>query len=94
MPYEVRVAKKADAELSDLTKSGNRNLTQRIFDGLDRLAEDPKTPRSGADILQLEAVDPKVWRLRVGQYRILYSIDEKRKIVNVTMILHRKKAYR
>jgi len=94
MPYEVRVARKADAELSDLTKSGNRNLTQRIFDGLDRLAEDPKTPRSGADILQLEAIDPKLWRLRVGQYRILYSIDEKRKIVNVTMILHRKKAYR
>jgi len=94
MPFDVRVSKKADAELSDLARSGNKKLVTHIIESFTQLSKDPYSPRPGADILQLEAVDPKMWRLRVGQYRILYSIDEKAKIVNVTMILHRKKAYR
>lgn len=94
MAFEVRISKKADAELYDLSRSGDKKLIKRMFDGFERLAENPLMPRPGADILHLEAVDPKMWRLRIGQYRALYSVDEKNKIVNITMILHRKKAYR
>ncbi|MBI5000248.1 MAG: type II toxin-antitoxin system RelE/ParE family toxin [Euryarchaeota archaeon] len=94
MPFDVRISKKADAELSGLSRSGDKKIAKRILEGLEHLAENPHTPRPGTDILQLEAVDPKMWRLRVGQYSILYAIDEKNRIVNVTMIIHRKKAYR
>lgn len=94
MVFDVKISKKADAELSSLARSGEKNIVARIIEGLEQLAGDPHTSRPGADILRLEAVHPRLYRLRVGQYRILYSIDEKNKIVNVTMILHRKKAYK
>ncbi len=34
------------------------------------------------------------WRIRSGDYRILYELDEARKIVKVYRIVHRKEAYR
>lgn len=34
------------------------------------------------------------YRLRQGNYRIVYSIDEQNKIVKVLLIAHRKDAYR
>jgi len=34
------------------------------------------------------------WRVRTGDYRILYEIDERRKIVRVYRIAHRKEVYR
>jgi mRNA interferase RelE/StbE len=34
------------------------------------------------------------WRIRSGDYRILYEIDDSRKLVKVYRIAHRKEAYR
>lgn len=34
------------------------------------------------------------WRVRVGDYRILYEIDDTRKIVHVLHVKHRREAYR
>ena len=34
------------------------------------------------------------WRIRVGDYRILYEIDESQKVVKVYRIAHRKEVYR
>jgi len=34
------------------------------------------------------------WRIRVGDYRILYEIDDSQKIVKVYKIAHRKEVYR
>lgn len=34
------------------------------------------------------------WRIRTGNYRILYEIDEPRKVVKVYRIAHRKEVYR
>ncbi|MDG6221618.1 MAG: type II toxin-antitoxin system RelE/ParE family toxin [Candidatus Thermoplasmatota archaeon] len=92
--FQVLLSRKADSELETLSKSGGKKLAAQVLRGLEKLSEDPRTPRPDADILQLVAVDPKMWRLRVGQYRILYAIDEAEMRVYVTTILHRKKAYR
>jgi mRNA interferase RelE/StbE len=35
-----------------------------------------------------------MWRLRVGDYRILYVVDERRRVITVARILHRSVAYR
>ena len=92
--FEVRISKKAQAEVKKILKSGQKKTGDRIMAGLAQLSSDPFTPRPGADILQLEAVDPTVYRLRIGKYRVMYTIDQKKKIVWVTMVLHRKKAYK
>jgi len=34
------------------------------------------------------------WRIRVGDYRVLYEIDDTRKIVKVYRIAHRREVYR
>ncbi|MEW6067521.1 MAG: type II toxin-antitoxin system RelE/ParE family toxin [Nitrospirota bacterium] len=34
------------------------------------------------------------WRIRIGDYRILYEIDDSQKIVKVYRIAHRKEIYR
>jgi mRNA-degrading endonuclease RelE of RelBE toxin-antitoxin system len=57
------------------------------------VAEDPFHGRPGADIRLLWGQDdPPLYRLRVGEYRVLYFILERE--VRVTEILHRSQAYR
>jgi len=36
----------------------------------------------------------RLYRVRVGQYRVVYEVDEQRKLVLVTRIRHRREAYR
>jgi mRNA interferase RelE/StbE len=37
--------------------------------------------------------DKTTWRLRVGDYRILYHIDDKNAQILITRVAHRKEAY-
>jgi mRNA interferase RelE/StbE len=34
------------------------------------------------------------WRIRIGDYRIVYEVDPKRRIVRVMRIRHRREVYR
>ncbi|MCK5287348.1 MAG: type II toxin-antitoxin system RelE/ParE family toxin [Thermodesulfovibrionia bacterium] len=34
------------------------------------------------------------WRIRIGDYRMLYEIDDMRKVVKIYRIAHRKEVYR
>ena len=34
------------------------------------------------------------WRIRIGDYRVIYEIDEKGKAVKVMRVRHRREAYR
>jgi len=36
----------------------------------------------------------RLYRIRVGHYRIVYEIDDQQKLVRVTRIRHRREAYR
>ncbi len=36
----------------------------------------------------------KQWRLRIGEYRVVYEIDDQAKTVDVTRITHRREVYR
>ena len=70
-----------------------RDAAARIREKLKVLEEDPFRPRPGADLRPLWTDDePPLYRMRVGDYRILYFVlpDE----VRVTEILHRSQAYR
>jgi len=35
-----------------------------------------------------------LWRLRVGEYRVIYEIDDKNSIIDVSVVRHRREAYR
>jgi len=63
-----------------------------ILNGLHNLSEDPFTPRTGADILPVKGTKPQKYRLRVGDYRIIYCVEED--IVKVIEIFTRGRDYR
>ncbi len=71
----------------------NDKLQKRIRKGFIALKENPYRKRSGADILKLVgSFNPELYRLRIGDYRLIYSIQEK--TVKITKIVLRKKAYK
>ncbi len=51
-------------------------------------------PYFGPNIKKLHGSTPTVWRYRIGNYRVFYSVDEGERIVNILTIDDRKDAYR
>jgi len=79
----------------DIQRSAERDLERlsaEVFDGISArlvaLAEKPRPP--GAE--RLIGVD--AYRLRVGDYRIVYEVDDRSRVVLVTRVRHRREAYK
>ena len=83
--YEVRMTHSAEKDLENLSKSAVPVLWQRIK----TLADEPR-PRQAKKLKGAE----KAYRLRVRDYRIVYTVDDEQKLVIVTAIRHRKEVYR
>ncbi len=82
--YRVEVQRSAERDLERLSKI----LFDRISAQLVALAEGPRPP--GAEKLTgLEA-----FRVRVGDYRIIYEVDDSAGVVVVTRVRHRREVYR
>jgi mRNA interferase RelE/StbE len=60
----------------------------KILSSILELGHDPR-PRGVEKITNTE-----LWRIRVSDYRIVYSIDDKNKIIVVVRIGHRREIYR
>ena len=89
MEYKILLSKTALSQLNAL----DSKLQTRIKDAIRLLKENPFLARPGADIKKLKSLDdPKLYRLRIGDYRIIYFIinDE----IKITEIFHRKKGYK
>jgi mRNA interferase RelE/StbE len=82
--FAVELLPSAARALSKLERSIQVRIARRI----DRLAEDPR-----GDAVKLRGADD-IWRVRVGDYRILYRIEEDRLVVLVIRIGHRREVYR
>lgn len=83
-PYRVLMKRSAERELRQL-QSPDLDRVSRAIDGL---ATNPR-PRSSQKLAGME-----VHRLRQGDYRIVYLVDDKRRIVEVVKIGHRREVYR
>jgi mRNA interferase RelE/StbE len=82
--YRVALTSSAEKELRDLPKK----IIARIVPRLERLELNPRP----AGCKKLRGGD-REWRIRVGDYRIVYVIDDIAKAVDVTRIAHRREAY-
>ena len=82
--YRVVLTSSAEKELQKLSAQ----LNARIVPHLENLADNPRPPRCK----KLKGGD-KEWRIRVGDYRVVYTIDDARLLVEVTRIRHRSEAY-
>lgn len=63
------------------------NMRQRIRRSINELNENPYP--SGSKMLDLPEFEASVCRLRVDSWRIIYTIDESEKLVNVLAIRKR-----
>ena len=82
--YKVVLASSAERELKKLPST----LVARILPRLELLASNPRP----AGCKKLHSGDHE-WRVRVGDYRIVYTIGDKRLIVEVTRVRHRSEVY-
>jgi mRNA interferase RelE/StbE len=61
----------------------------RIIPHINALAENPRP----SSCLKLTG-SKNDWRIRIGDYRVLYEIDEKTKAVRIMRVRHRREVYR
>ncbi len=83
MNYTVLLSARARRDLDGL----RGKILERVQTALDRLANDPR-PRGCVKLTNSDE-----WRLRVGQYRVRYLIDDTERQVIVTRIGHRREIY-
>jgi len=83
--YSVTFARSARKELEQLPKS----VVARIFPRIEALAANPRPP--GCTKLVGSA---GLWRIRIGEYRVVYSITDEEQAVDVTAVRHRRDAYK
>lgn len=88
MRYSVLVSETFKRQFHKLDKK----LRARIKKGLKELEEEPVKSRSGADIKRIKGTKPLKYRLRVGDYRIVYRIEGN--IVKVIEVFPRGRGYR
>jgi mRNA interferase RelE/StbE len=85
--YEISLLPTATRELAGLSVAVQR----RIGRAIDALAADPR-PRGSRRLAGKPA--EQTWRIRVGDYRVLYEIRDAALIVLVIRIGHRREIYR
>ncbi len=83
--YRVDFRGSAQRELDRL----DRQIIARVIEAIDRLGEQPRP----IGVRKLAGAD-NTYRVRVGEYRIVYTIDDSRQIVTIDRVRHRSDAYR
>jgi mRNA interferase RelE/StbE len=82
--YEITLASSAEKEIDSLPE----NVQKRVEKAIDSLISNPR-PRGTKKLKGKEYL----YRIRVGDYRIIYVIDDKKHLVDVSYVRHRSHAY-
>ncbi|MGC9997770.1 MAG: type II toxin-antitoxin system RelE/ParE family toxin [Terriglobia bacterium] len=85
LEYSVTFARSARKELEGL----DRPLVDRIFPVIESLAQNPRP----AKCKKLSGIQNR-WRIRIGDYRVIYQISDDEKVVDIVAVRHRREAYR
>ena len=83
--HEVYLEATAERDLKGLRTKD----FQRIIHKIRGLAENPRPP--GCRKITGSESD---WRIRIGDYRVTYEIDDNAEMVRVMRVRHRREAYR
>ena len=84
--YRLQIKESAAKELESL---GTRKDREKIVTRINALATDPRP--NGSENLEGEE---NRYRVRQGNYRVVYSIDDRKRVVVITKIGDRKDVYR
>lgn len=82
--YSVVFARSARKEIERLPAS----VAKRIIERIESLTSVPRPPGS----LKLKG-NRNLWRIRIGDYRVIYSIDDSDLLIDISAVRHRRDAY-
>ena len=85
MSYEVEFTSAAAKQIRKL----QRPARERLLDAIEDLQDDPRP--HGAKKLVGEDL---AWRIRVGDYRVIYEVIDSQLLVTVVRAAHRREVYR
>jgi mRNA interferase RelE/StbE len=83
MPYAVGVTRRANKELARLPAQ----MQERIDAALDALAADPRPPGT-------RKLTSGAYRVHVGDYRVLFDVDDDAQTINILRVGHRREVYK
>lgn len=84
MTFTVEIDKAALKQLKKLDKP----IRLRVFTAIEKLADDPRPP--GVRKLQHQE---DFWRIRVGNYRVIYEIHDSQLVVFIVHVDHQSSVY-
>lgn len=82
--YTLRFKNSAAKEFRGLSKE----LRQRVGEAIDRLSLNPRPE----GMVKLQGSD-NLYRIRIGDYRVVYTIDGKEKVILIMRVRHRRDVY-
>jgi len=85
MTYAIEISTSAAKSLGKLERSNRL----RIVGAIELLSVDPRPPAA----TMLRGGEQARWRVRVGDSRIVYAIEDDRLLVLVVRVAHRREAY-
>jgi mRNA interferase RelE/StbE len=85
MPYELLIERRAEKDFKKLAAS----LFAIVAKKIKSLSENPHPPGS-----RKLAGSQNDWRIRIGDYRVLYEIDAKAQTIKIMRVKHRREVYR
>ena len=85
MPYAVRLKPRAERDLDHLPIQ----VARRIWQRLSYLETNPRPP----GCVKLVG-EENVYRIRIGDYRVVYLIDDKGQAAEIVRVGHRREVYR
>ncbi len=83
--FDIKYSKQAVKFLKSLDKK----LVSRILIKIEKLREEPIQH----DSKRIEGYNKKLFRIRVGDYRILYEVDHKGNLIGIIKIGKRSRVY-
>ena len=83
--YSITFARSARKELEKLPSS----VARRIIEHIEALTKIPRP----SGVVKLQG-NKNLWRIRIGEYRVIYSIDDSARVIDISAVRNRRDAYR
>jgi len=85
MSYTVIISKSVQKQIDDLPN----DITLRVIEKIQNLATEPRPD----GIVKLKGFENE-YRIRIGDYRVRYEIDDENQLIQILQCKHRKDVYR
>ncbi|KHG40104.1 MULTISPECIES: type II toxin-antitoxin system RelE/ParE family toxin [Aphanizomenon] len=85
MTYEIIITKSIQKQLDNLPN----NIQERVYEKIAQLAEEPRPD----GVVKLKGYDNE-YRIRIGDYRLVYEIRDEQLIVLLVQCKHRRDVYK